>query len=51
MLLDREGLWYRVLKARYGEEGRRLRARWSESSVWWWMVVGICEGAGLGVGH
>ncbi|KEH16446.1 hypothetical protein MTR_0181s0040 [Medicago truncatula] len=25
MSLDKEGLWYRVLKARYGEEGGRLR--------------------------
>ena len=24
MLVDREGLWYRVLKARYREEGGRL---------------------------
>ena len=25
MLDDKEGLWYRVLKARYSEEGGRLR--------------------------
>jgi len=25
MLTEREGLWYRVLKARYGEEGGRIR--------------------------
>jgi len=25
MLVDKEGLWYRVLKARYGEEGGRLK--------------------------
>jgi len=25
MLLDKEGLWYRVLKARYGEDGGRLK--------------------------
>jgi len=25
MLVDKEGLWYQVLKARYGEEGDRLK--------------------------
>jgi len=49
MLLDREGLWYRVLKARYGEEGGHLREGGSESSIWWRTVVGIREGVGLGV--
>jgi len=25
MLVDKDDLWYRVLKARYGEEGGRLK--------------------------
>ena len=25
MMAEKEGLWYRVLKARYGEEGGRIR--------------------------
>jgi len=50
MLLDREGLWYRVLRARYGDEGGCLREGGSESSIWWRMVVGIRKGVGLGLG-
>jgi len=50
MLVDREGLWYRVLKARYGKEGGRLKDGDRESSVWWRMMTGIRQGVGLGVG-
>jgi len=50
MLIDREGLWYRVLKVRYGEEGGRLKEGGGDSSVWWRMLCGIRRGAGLGEG-
>jgi len=43
LLVDRVGLWYRVLVARYGEEdGGRS---WS---VWWKEVVRIRDGVGGG---
>ena len=50
MLVDKDGLWYRVLKARYGEEGGRLKEGGGDSSVWWRMICGIRNSAGLGVG-
>jgi len=50
MLTDKEGLWYRVLKARYGEEGGRLKEGGRESSVWWRMLARVHNGVGLGVG-
>ena len=43
MLVDKEGLWYRVLKARYGEEGGR------HGSLWWRMLCNIRRGVGMGV--
>jgi hypothetical protein len=51
MLTDREGLWYRVLKARYGEEGGRIKEGGRLSSAWWKMVCQIREGIGVGVGN
>jgi hypothetical protein len=51
MLVDREGLWYHVLVARYGEVGGRLEVGgWSISS--WWRDIGrIRDGDGeTGVG-
>ena len=50
MLVDKEGLWYRVLKARYGEEGGWLKEGGRDSSLWWRMISGICGGVGMGVG-
>jgi len=50
MLVDKDGLWYRVLKARYGEEGDRLMDGGGDSSVWWKMICSVCSGAGSGVG-
>ncbi|XP_024626512.1 uncharacterized protein [Medicago truncatula] len=35
MLDDRNGLWYRVLVARYGEEGGVLKDRGRRASSWW----------------
>ena len=34
MLTDKEGLWYRVLKARYGELGGLLRDGGRTDSMW-----------------
>jgi len=49
LLNDKEGLWYRVLKARYGEKGGRLKERGSHCSPWWRALGRICEGVGEGV--
>ncbi|KAK2403415.1 hypothetical protein QL285_052853 [Trifolium repens] len=46
MLVDREGLWFRVLAARYGLEHGRLRAGGSRGSVWWRDVVRVRDGVG-----
>jgi hypothetical protein len=35
LLVDRGGMWYRVLAARYGEEAGRLTVGGRSSSVWW----------------
>ena len=49
MLVDKEGLWYRVLQAKYGEEGGRLKEGGRESSVWWRMISVIRFGVGVSV--
>ncbi|CAJ2644025.1 unnamed protein product [Trifolium pratense] len=46
MLVDREGLWFRVLVARYGLEGGRLCEGGRRGSVWWREIVRIREGEG-----
>ncbi|XP_024628771.1 uncharacterized protein [Medicago truncatula] len=51
MLVEKEELWYRVLKARYGEEGGRLKEGDSHCSVWWRSMNRIHDGVGEGVGH
>jgi hypothetical protein len=51
MLTDKDGLWYRVLKARYGEVGGRLQEGGNQSSLWWRMVCRVRDGVGEGVGH
>jgi len=47
LLVDRGGLWYRVLAARYGEEAGRLAVGGRSVSCWWIEVSnirdGICE--------
>jgi hypothetical protein len=50
MLVDKEGLWYRVLKARYGEVGRWLQEGGRQGSSWWRMLCQIHGGIGEGVG-
>jgi len=51
MLNEQEGLWYRVLKARYGEEGGRWKEGGVDCSVWWRMVSVIRSGVGTGEGR
>jgi len=46
MLVDREGLWYRVLVARYGELGGRLEVGGRSGSSWWREVGRIHGGDG-----
>ncbi|GAU10775.1 hypothetical protein TSUD_426480, partial [Trifolium subterraneum] len=48
MLVDREGLWFRVLAARYGVEKGRLRDRGRRGSLWWKEITRIREGGELG---
>ena len=50
MLVDKDGHRYRVLKARYEEEGGRLMDGGGDTSVWWKMICGVRSGVGLGVG-
>ncbi|XP_039683864.1 uncharacterized protein [Medicago truncatula] len=50
MLVDRDGLWYRVLVARYGEEDGRLEDGGRSGSLWWKEVMKIRDGVGGGVG-
>ncbi|GAU45519.1 hypothetical protein TSUD_186760 [Trifolium subterraneum] len=44
ILVDREGLWFRVLTARYKVEGGRLRDGGKKGSSWWRAIVRIREG-------
>ncbi|GAU42262.1 hypothetical protein TSUD_327400 [Trifolium subterraneum] len=48
MLVDREGLWFRVLAARYGVERGRIRDGGRRGSTWWREIVSIREGSELG---
>ncbi|WJX94027.1 hypothetical protein P8452_75492 [Trifolium repens] len=48
MLVDREGLWFRVLAARYGVEGGRIREGGRRGSSWWRDISRIREGGDLG---
>jgi hypothetical protein len=49
MLVDRGGLWFRVLTFRYGVEGGRLKDRRQSGSSWWKEIAKIRDGDG-GVG-
>jgi len=44
MLVDREGLWYHVLVARYGEISGRLEVGGRSGSSWWREVGRILDG-------
>ncbi|GAU11399.1 hypothetical protein TSUD_343900 [Trifolium subterraneum] len=50
MLVDREGLWFRVLAARYGIERGRLCVGGLRGSSWWRDVARIRDGGGEGEG-
>jgi len=42
--VDREGLWFKVLVSRYGEERGRLREGGRGGSSWWRDIVRIHDG-------
>lgn len=48
--MDREGLWFKVLVARYMVVGGRLDEGGRDGSVWWMEVACICDGVGAGEG-
>jgi hypothetical protein len=48
MLVDKEGLWFRVLAARYGVDGGRIREGGRRGSSWWRDISRIREGGDLG---
>ncbi|AES89497.1 hypothetical protein MTR_4g076130 [Medicago truncatula] len=45
MVVDREGLWFRVLSARYGGVEGRLQPCGREGSVWWKDIASIRDGS------
>ncbi|GAU49469.1 hypothetical protein TSUD_91410 [Trifolium subterraneum] len=47
MLVDREGLWFRVLAARYELDGGRLREGGRRWSSWWREIARLREGGEL----
>ncbi|GAU51257.1 hypothetical protein TSUD_98780 [Trifolium subterraneum] len=47
LLVDKEGLWFRVLGARYGMEGGRIRDGGRRGSSWWKDITRIREGGEL----
>ncbi|MCI44185.1 hypothetical protein A2U01_0065424, partial [Trifolium medium] len=49
MLVDRDGLWFIVLAARYGVERSRLRDGGRRGSSWWREITRIRDGGG-GIG-
>ncbi|CAJ2678024.1 unnamed protein product [Trifolium pratense] len=46
MLVDREGLWFRVLAGRYGVERGRLCEGGARGSTWWRELARIRDGGG-----
>jgi len=49
MVVERGGLWFRVLAWRYDVEGDRLIASGRDGSMWWRGLVRTCAGVGLQV--
>jgi len=43
-------LWYRILKARFGEVGGRIQGGGKSALGWWRMMCNVREGVGSGVG-
>jgi hypothetical protein len=46
-LVDKEGLWFKVLSSRYGEQRGRLREGGVTGSAWWREIVKIQNGIGV----
>jgi hypothetical protein len=46
LLVDRGGMWFRVLPARYAVEGGRVREGGRRGSAWWREMVRIRDGVG-----
>jgi hypothetical protein len=46
ILVDRGGLWFRVLVARYGVERGRLKVGGRSESSWWREIARIRDGVG-----
>ncbi|KAK2419086.1 hypothetical protein QL285_041219 [Trifolium repens] len=46
MLVDKSGLWYRVLVSRYGESLGRVQTGGREVSSWWREIARIRNGTG-----
>jgi hypothetical protein len=51
MLVDRSGLWYRVLGARYGVSEGRVRSGGRGASLWWKEISRLWDGSGEGEGR
>jgi hypothetical protein len=47
LLVEQDSLWSMVLKAKYGEEGGRVRFEEGVGSVWWRSLNRVRSGAGL----
>lgn len=45
--MDRDGLWFKVLSSRYGEDNGRLKEGGRMGSAWWREIVKIHEGIGV----
>jgi hypothetical protein len=46
LLVEQEGLWFKVLVAKYGIEDGRVRGRGRKVSSWWKDVCDVREGVG-----
>ncbi|MCH92242.1 putative non-LTR retroelement reverse transcriptase [Trifolium medium] len=51
MLVEREGLWFKVLAAKYGVEDGLILGGGNKASVWWEDLVRVKEGRGHLVGR
>jgi len=51
LLVEKDSLWYCVLKVRYGEVCGRIQEGDRNASAWWKMMGGVREGIGSGVGN
>jgi hypothetical protein len=51
LMEEHESLWYKVLVARFGEEGRILRVDGEGGTMWWNNLININQGVGASVGR